>query len=334
MTITDVASRAGVSAATVSRVLNRNYPVAEETRLRVLAAVRDLGYVANAHARALLKSTTGVVGVILHDVSDPYFAEIVRGIQQLAAEHGKLVLLCNSLREPGREISYVETLRAHRVDAIILAGGYVHDDSYLLDLQEQAVRLREQGSRLVLCGRHPVRASAVQPDNVGGASRLTRHLLEQGHRRIAHLSGPANFSTTDDRLAGYRGALDAFGVELDPDLVVAADFSRDGGYAAARALLDSGRDFTAVFAANDLVAVGALAAFRERGLRVPEDVSLAGFDDLPVARDMCPPLTTVSVPMVEIGRRCMELAFAEPAPEIRVVRLPTQLVLRGSVQPI
>jgi LacI family transcriptional regulator len=334
VTITDVASRAGVSAATVSRVLNDNYPVADATRRRVLSAVRDLGYVANAHARALLKSTTGTVGVILHDVSDPYFAEIVRGIQEVAAEHGKLVVLCNSLREPGREISYIEMLRAQRVDAIILAGGYVRDDPYLLDLQEQALRLREQGSRLVICGRHPVRASAVVPDNIGGAARVTRYLLKAGHRRIAHISGPPNFSTTDDRVEGYRGALASYGLEVDPALILTGDFSRDGGYRAAASLVESGVPFTAVFAANDLVAVGTLAALRDHGLRVPDDVSLAGFDDLPVAKDVTPPLTTVGVPMAEMGRRCMELALGDPPDRLQVVRLPTEVVARGSVRAI
>lgn len=334
-TITDVARRAGVSAATVSRVLNRNYPVAADTRRRVLHAVRDLGYVANVHARALLTSTTGTVGVILHDVSDPYFAEIIMGIQDAAAEFGKLVVLCNSLREPGQEISYIQMLRGHRVDAVILAGGYVQDDAYLLDLQEQALRLRAQGNRLVLCGRHPVRADAVVPDNTGGAARVTRHLLELGHRRIAHLAGPPNFSTTEDRFEGYRGALASFGVEFDPAMVTGGDFSREGGYGAAAALVESGIPFSAVFAANDLMAVGALAALRDHGLRVPDDVSVVGFDDVPVAQDVTPALTTVRVPLREMGRRGMELALRDASDHTcQVVRLPTVLIERASVRPI
>jgi len=230
--ITDVARRAGVSTATVSRVLNRNYPVSDGVRKRVLEAVRDLGYVANAHARALLTSTSGTVGVILHDVSDPYFAEIVRGIQEVAAREDRLVVICNSLREPTREITYIEMLRAHRVDAIIMAGGHILDDDYLMALREQALQLRAQGSRLVLCGRHPVRADAVVPHNTAGAARLARHLLELGHRRIAHVTGPANLSTTQDRLDGYLGALASYTVVPDSRLLVAGDFTREGGYEA------------------------------------------------------------------------------------------------------
>ena len=332
-TITDVARRAGVSTATVSRVLNRNYPVSDGVRQRVLDAVRDLGYVANAHARALLTSTSGTVGVILHDVSDPYFAEIVRGIQEVAGLEDRLVVICNSQREPDREITYIEMLRAHRVDAIIMAGGHILDDEYVMALREQALQLRAQGSRLILCGRHPVRADAVVPDNTVGGARLVRHLLDRGHRRIAHIAGPPNFSTTQDRLDGYRGGLASFGLEADPDLVATGDFTREGGYEAAGRLLDAEVGFTAIFAANDLAAVGAMARLQERGLRVPEDVSVAGFDDVPVARDVTPALTTVRVPMVDMGRQSMRLALREPGAPHEVVRLETELVVRRSVAP-
>jgi LacI family transcriptional regulator, galactose operon repressor len=329
--ITDVARRAGVSTATVSRVLNRNYPVSDAVRERVLEAVRDLGYVANAHARALLTSTSGTVGVILHDVSDPYFAEIVRGIQEVAAHENRLVVICNSLREPAREIKYIEMLRAHRVDAIIMAGGHILDDEYMMALREQALQLRAQGSRLVLCGRHPVRADAVVPDNTAGGSRLVRHLLERGHRRIAHIAGPENLSTTQDRLDGYLGALASYAVEADPALVTNGDFTREAGYEATGRLLDAGVAFTAVWAANDLTAVGVLACLRDRGLRVPEDVSVAGFDDLPVARDVTPQLTTVRVPMLEMGRWSMLLALRDAQAPYELVRLETELVERQSV---
>ena len=329
--ITDVARRAGVSTATVSRVLNRNYPVSDAVRERVLEAVRDLGYVANAHARALLTSISGTVGVILHDVSDPYFAEIVRGIQEVAAHENRLVVICNSLREPAREITYIEMLRGHRVDAVIMAGGHILDDEYMMALREQALQLRAQGSRLVLCGRHPVRADAVVPDNAAGGSRLVRHLLERGHRRIAHIAGPENLSTAQDRLDGYLGALASYAIEADPALVTSGDFTREAGYEATRRLLDAGVAFTAVAAANDLTAVGVLACLRDRGLRVPEDVSVAGFDDLPVARDVTPQLTTVRVPMLEMGRRSMLLALRDAQAPYELVRLETELVERRSV---
>ena len=332
-TMSDVAKRARVSVATVSRVLNDNYPVATSTRGRVEAAVRDLGYVANAHARALIKATSGTVGVILHDISDPYFAEIVRGIQEVADEAGRLLVLCSSLRDPSREITYIEMLRGQRVDAVILTSGYVEDDEFVVALQEQARGLRAQGSRLVLCGQYPIRAPAVVPDNAGGAFRVTRELLEVGHMRIAHLAGPPRFSTTEDRLRGYQGALASFGLRPDEELIVTGDFSREGGHSACLKLIDSGARFSAIFAGNDIMAIGALAALRERGLEVPRDVSLVGFDDIPISRDLTPALTTVAVPMAEIGRRAMQLALYQPPPDDSVTRLPTELVRRSSVAP-
>jgi len=330
-TINDVAQRAGVSVATVSRVLNGNYPVAEPTRVRVLDAVRDFGYVANAHARALIKSTSGTIGVILHDVSDPYFAEIVSGIQEVADQHGRLVLLCSSMRDPAREITYIELLRAERVDAVIIASGYVEDDEFLLALQEQARGLRAQGSRLVVCGLYPFRARAVIPDNAGGAFRITTHLLENGHRRIAHLAGPPSFSTTDERLNGYLGAMSAFGVAPDPELIVAGDFSRDGAYERCLRLVDQGVRFSAIFAANDIMAIGALSALRDRGLSVPGDVSVVGFDDIRICRDLTPPLTTVAIPMAQMGRRAMELALDAQSEPDRREHVPTTVVIRESV---
>jgi LacI family transcriptional regulator len=331
VTINDVARRAGVSVATVSRVLNGNYPVAEPTRLRVQEAAHDLGYVANAHARALIKSTSGTIGVILHDVSDPYFAEIVSGIQEVADQHGRLVLLCSSMRDPAREITYIELLRAERVDAVIIASGYVEEEDFLLALQEQARGLRAQGGRLVVCGLYPIRARAVVPDNAGGAFRITSHLLENGHRRIAHLSGPPSFSTTNERLNGYRGALSSFGVSPDPELIVAGDFSRDGAYERCLRLVDSGVQFSAIFAASDIMAIGALSALRDRGLSVPRDVSVVGFDDIPISRDLTPPLTTVAIPMAQMGRRAMELALdADAEPDLRE-NVPTTVVVRESV---
>ena len=329
--IVDVARRAGVSTASVSRVLNGNYPVSDGVRQRVLEAVRELGYVANAHARALLTSTSGIVGVILHDVSDPYFAEIVRGVQEVAGREDRLVVICNSQREPAREITYVEMLRAHRVDAVIMAGGHIEDDEYVVALREQALQLRAQGSRLVLCGRHPVRADAVVPDNTAGAARLVRHLLALGHRRIVHVSGPPGLSTTRDRVDGYLGALASYGLDADTRLIVAGDFSREGGHAATGRLLDSGVEVTAIFAGNDLAAVGVVTALHERGLRVPEDVSVAGFDDVPVASDVTPALTTVRVPMAEMGRQSMRLALRGPGAAYEVVHLQTELVERRSV---
>lgn len=331
VTINDVARRAGVSQATVSRVLNANYPVAETTHARVVEAIRELGYIANAHARALITTTTGTIGVIIHDISDPYFGEVVRGMQEVADVSGHLLLICSTLRDPSREITHIEMLRGQRVDAVILVGGSAEDDGFLLALEAQARGLRAQGSRLVLCGHHPVPTDAVVIDNRMGGYQATIELLQKGHRRIAHLGGPPRFSTTRERLDGYRSAHATFGLTSDPQLTYSAPFSRDGGYASCVRLIDSGVRFDAIFAATDLMALGAMIALRERGIVVPDDVSLVGFDGIPIARDLVPALTTVVVPMVEMGRRAMELAVSPSADEDRIVRLSTHLAVRRSV---
>jgi LacI family transcriptional regulator len=333
VTIRDVADQAGVSAATVSRVLNGNYPVATDTRTQVENAVRELGYVRNAHAQALRQTSTGVVGVIIHDVADPYFSEIVAGIQEVAADNGRLVVLCNSLRKPDSELRYLEILRGQRVDAVILAGGAIEDAGYRGALRRQARELRRLGTPIVTCGRYSLHTDAVLPDNPGGAAAVTRHMLAYGHEAIAEIMGPADFSTTKERSAGHRTALEEAGVQRDRALVVRGDFTRDGGYEATRALIARGVRFTAIFAANDLMAMGALAALREAGLRVPRDVSVAGFDDVPIVRDVVPGLTTVAVPMREMGRRSLlvGLAGGQRPPQAEI--LPVRLVVRESVGP-
>ena len=332
VTISDVATNAGVSPATVSRVLSGGYPVAKPTRAQVEKVVHELGYIRNAHAQALRGTSTGVVGVIIHDVADPYFSEIVAGIQEVAAANQRLVVLCNSLRDPASELQYVQMLRGQRVDAIILTGGAIEDAAYLRAIRQDASALKQQGARMVICGRYSsVITPTVVPDNRRGGELLTNHLIAKGHRRIVEIMGPSNFSTTEERSAGHRKALADAGIERDPFLAIHGSYTRESGYQAARTMLASGASFTAVFAANDLMAVGALAALREAGLRVPEDVSLVGFDDIPTVRDVMPGLTTIRVPMREMGRRSMQIAIGGSDHQPRVVVLPVELVERQSV---
>jgi LacI family transcriptional regulator len=334
VTISEVASTAGVSPTTVSRVLNGGYPVAKPTRLQVEKVVRELGYIRNAHAQALRGTSTGVVGVIIHDVSDPYFSEIVAGVQEVAATNNRLVVLCNSLRDPASELQYVQMLRGQRVDAIILTGGAIEDAAYLRAIRQDANALKQQGSRMVICGRYSsVTIPTVVPDNRRGGELLTAYLLGRGHRRIVEIMGPPNLSTTKERSSGHRKALADRGVERDPELAIHGTFTRESGYQAVRTMLAAGQSFTAVYAANDLMAVGALAALREAGLRVPEDVSLVGFDDIPTVRDVMPRLTTIRVPMREMGRRSMEIAIGRNDHRPRVLVLPVELVERESVAP-
>jgi LacI family transcriptional regulator len=332
-TITDVARLAGVSVATASRTLNGSRPVAEALRDQVLAAARELDYTPNPHARALAQASDASVGVIVHDVSDPYFSEIIRGMLQSSAQSERLVLICNTYRDRERELAYVAHFRAQRVKALVLAGSGLEDRDFGARMAAQIMAFEATGGRAALIGRHYAPGDAVIPDNVTGAREMARTLAGLGHRRIGVISGPANLTTTHDRLAGLRMGLEDSRLELASGDVVTGDFTRDGGERAVQELLKRIPGLTAIFALNDVMAIGALSGLRRLGKRVPEDISLAGFDDIPIARDLMPSLTTVRVPMLEMGARALALALEPRTAGLRTEHLSTELVIRDSTGP-
>ena len=229
-TLSDVARRAGVSPATASRVINgSSKPVTDELRERVLAAVAELQYVPNAHAQLLARSHRSAVGVIVHDVSDPYFAEITRGLQRVATDQGRLLMICNSYRDPDRELEYVELLRGHQVAALILAGSGYHDEAFTRQLNEKLAAYEATGGRVAVIGRHEHSGDAVMPDNRTGGYLAGRELCGLGHRAIGVVAGPRILTTTTDRLAGLRQALAEQGRELPERRIRYAEFDRDGG---------------------------------------------------------------------------------------------------------
>jgi LacI family transcriptional regulator len=342
ITIEDVATKAGVSAATVSRTLNGNYPVAAATRSKVERAVRELGYVVNAHARALAGNTTRTVGIVVNDVIDPFFAYIARGVEREATSRGRLCLIAATQGDSRRELALVDLLHEQRADAVVLVGGAYDDPTFTRQMTKRAEALAAAGSVLVLCGRPSlgpgVPTVQVSYDNEGGAAAITDYLIGAGHRRILYLGGPTALSTTAARLAGHRRALAARGIPVDPDLIQTGEFGRRFGYHRLRELLAEGIDATAVFAANDMVAAGALEALTEAGLRVPADLSLVGYDDLPVAAEVAPGLTTVHVPLEEMGREAVRLALAGEDTDTNAapgssMTVGTHIVTRASVGP-
>ncbi|NUR59812.1 MAG: LacI family DNA-binding transcriptional regulator [Catenulispora sp.] len=335
-TIRDVAARAGVSPSTAARVVAGNYPVAQATRNKVLKAMRELDYVPNAQARALAKGGTKTVAFIMDDVTGPSFAYIAKGVEQQAAAEGRLCMVFSSHGDPGRELAIVETMREHSADAVILVGGGSLADAYRQRMISFAHALDKSGSRLVLAGRPPLDAdvptTVVEYDNEGGAFAVSSYLLSHGHRRIAFIGADAPdeapSTTKAHRFGGFLRAHAAYGVTHDPDLVVPSSFTREAGVRATKRLLAAGREFTAVFAGTDMVAAGVLAALREAGLRVPEDVSVVGYDDIPLAMDVCPPLTTVHIPTEEIGRAAVRMALHPEEPQYLL--LGTHIVVRAS----
>ncbi|MEV1001154.1 LacI family DNA-binding transcriptional regulator [Nonomuraea sp. NPDC050202] len=335
VTIRDVARKAGVSVATVSRVLGGDYPVLAATRNKVMRAVRELDYVPNAHARALSAARPGAIAIVVNTIAVPYYALIAQGVEDQAAQEGRLSLICTTGGDNGRELSIVQLLREQRAEAVILVGSVIVDEEYRKRMTEYAHALAAAGSRLVLCGRPPLGEGApalvVGFDNTGGAHAVTAHLLSAGHRRILYLGVRPGHTTSDTRVAGYRSALAEHGVALDPGLQIEAEFDRDAGYAAMnRRLAEGPPDFTAIFAGNDLVAAGAIQSLHEHGLRVPDDMSIVGYDDVPPAQDLH--LTTVHLPHDELGRAAVRLALGRLTTS--PMTLGTHIVVRDSVRPL
>ncbi|MFF7181623.1 substrate-binding domain-containing protein [Streptomyces sp. NPDC008121] len=343
VTLADVAARAQVSPATVSRVLNGNYPVAASTRERVLRAVDDLDYVLNGPASSLAAATSDLVGILVNDIADPFFG-IMAGAAQSAIGEGasgraggeKLAVVCNTGGSPERELTYLTLLQRQRAAAVILTGGSLEMPEHMAAVAVKLTKLADAGTRVVLCGRPPVAGdasvAALTFDNRSGARRLTDHLLALGHRRIGYVAGAANRTTTRDRLEGHREALAAAGVVEGP--TVHGSYDRRSGYDATLELLRREPELTAVVAANDTVALGACAALRDRGLSIPGDVSVAGFDDLPFSLDAVPALTTVRLPLQEAGARAGRLAMGtEATPPGGIARIAAELMVRDSTAP-
>lgn len=327
-TIRDVAASARVSVATVSRVVSgSSHCVSEGTRTRVLAAVARLQYQPNLVARGLKKRVTHTIGLIVPDISNPFFPAIARGIEDVANRAGLAVLLCNTDEDLGKEQSYLTLMRKRMVDGLIFATVGANT--------EHLKMLRRQRIPAVLIARAPdgVEIDAVLVDNRRGAREATEHLLRLGHRRIAFIGGPATVSPAKDRHAGYRDALGAAGVPADPLLVADGAFRAEGGAAAVGALLRRGVSFTAIVAGNDLMAIGAMEELRRHGYRLPEDMAVVGFDDITFASLVEPPLTTVAQPTYRMGSlamdRLLELIGGGDREPRRLV-LDPQLVVRRS----
>ncbi|HIC89411.1 MAG TPA: LacI family transcriptional regulator [Anaerolineae bacterium] len=330
VTIEDVARAAGVSRQTVSRAIRNRGEISEATRERVLRVAEELGYRPSSIARGLATQHTQTLGLVVLDIANPFFARIARGAGDVAYAHGYNLFLCNTDEDVSREEMAIRSLEEQRVDGILLCSSRLSDET----LQRVAARYYP----LVLVNRtlNNERVGMVVVDGVLSGKQATQHLLSLGHRIIGFLAGPSTSRSGQERLTGFRQALAAAEIPLDEKLVVETTPDAEGGYTAAKHLLQARPDITALIAYNDLVAVGTLQACADLGRRVPEGISIVGFDDVPLASLVTPPLTTVRIPKYQLGATAVQMLLSmmggqPPLPQRIVVE--TELIIRGTTGP-
>ncbi len=332
-TLRDVAVAAGVHPATASRALNpaTRGLVNADTARRVIKVAESLGYRPNPIARGLKTSKSGTVGLVIPDLTNPLFPPIVRGIEDVLEPAGFSGLIVNTDNDPDRERAQIELLRSRQVEGLIVATALVHHP-----LLEQ---LHREGVVMVMVNRRPngIDVPSITPDDASGVELAVQHLAALGHRRIAHLAGPSNTSTGVVRARSFRSTVRDLGLDDDPALVATCPYwSEESGAEALRTLLDSGVDFSAVVAGNDLIALGCYDVFAERDIDCPGDISVVGFNDMPFLDKLRPPLTTVAIPHQQIGTEAGRLlldGISEPNRPARSVLLPLTFVVRGSTAP-
>lgn len=324
----EVARQAGVSQTTVSMILNNSTTVAipEETRQRVLAVIQELGYIPDRTARSLRTNKTYTIAAVIPDITNPFYPAFVRGIQDVTRRNAYDLVIYNTDGAADEEQNCLCSVRQNKMDGLIIVPFHL-STTELRDLNIPVVQLVQK----------PVTSPEIHSifiDNAAAAQAVVSHLLERGHTRIGMIAGAADTPPRGNRVLGYQQALAAHHLKLDEILIRGGDFTVNGGYQAMRELLRLSPRVTAVFAANDLMALGALRAIREAGLSVPQDIAVAGFDDIPAAQLVFPPLTTVTQFQDKIGRRSAEMLFqqlnASPGEPVQAVEMPFALIVRAS----
>jgi len=326
-TINDIAKRVGLSKASVSRALNGKQDVDPETRKRVLKVAAQVGYVPSASARALSNGRSNCLGLLVPTLTWPWILEVLRGVAEEIERSGySLILYTTSGGEDSEREFMSQVVPAGAVDGLVLV--------IPLGMLEYIERLAKGGLPIVVVddrGHYPD-LPTVATTNIEGGRSATLHLVERGRRRIAMLNGPRDFGCNRDRLEGYKSALQKAGLQFDPKLVVDSDFKESGGASAMATLLAADPKLDAVFVANDVMAFGAMRALRNSGRRVPDDVAVVGFDDIPASAMTHPPLSTVRQPLYEMGRTAASMVMAAVRGEsiTKRIELPTSLVIRES----
>jgi LacI family transcriptional regulator len=331
ITIADVAKRAGVSKMTVSRVINNSGYTSQETRARVEQAIEELGYIPNALARSLRFKRTRTIALIVTDITNPFFTTVARGVEDMANDQGFSVIFCNTDEAADEEARYVNVLLQKQVDGLLLvpAGGADETVEFLANHTVPFVLLDRRVPGMDV--------DVVRCDSEKGAHDIVRHLLDLGHRRIAALGGSAQITSSLDRVDGYRRAMSEAGLQREAHRAYFTSFTVAGGYEAAEMALAESPLPTAFFATNNFIAIGAMRLLKERGLSVPDDLSVVSFDDLPAAIVLDPFLTVIEQHAYEMGRRATQLLLerlhGKGSKEPQEILIPTELIIRRSSAP-
>jgi len=329
VSIKDIARVAKVSHSTVSRALHNSPLVNRETAERIRRIAEEMGYRPSAVARSLVTRKSKTIGVVVTTIADPFIAEVVSGIEEVANDHGYSVFLANSNADPDREIKVVHSFHERRVDGILVTASRV-GALYMDHLSEMKVPI------VLINNQHPGEfVHSVMIDNVTASRAATEHLIQLGHRRIAYIGDQFGYQSDTERFAGYRQALERAGLTFQPELVVHGDGKPEGGMRAMERLLALAPPPTAVFCYNDMTALGALRVARMKGFRVPEDISLVGFDDLFIASYTEPPLTTIRQPKRQMGRQAMALLLQllKGGDSQQTIWVQGELIVRASTAP-
>ncbi len=326
VTIKDIAKESGVSTATVSRVLNDKPDVSDDTKKRINEVIDRLGYNPNGIARGLVLKKTNTIGLIIPDISNPFFPEVTKGVEDRARELDYSIIFCNTDNHQEREQEAVNLMINKHVDGIIL--------SLSMNNKDELKKLEDKGYSVVQIDRKIAQAefSAVVLNNKLGAYKATNHLIELGHSKIAHIAGDLKVQTSQERLDGYKESLIKAGLSIDQKWIVVGDFSKDSGYRQMKKLLEVEEVPTAVFVANDLMAIGAYEACLEVGLSIPNDISIVGYDDIQIASLINPALTTITQPKYKLGEAAAEMLISQIEEDTRLedIVLNPKLIIRES----
>lgn len=331
-TIDDIAALGGVSRGTVSRVINNSSSVNRKTRENILRIIKQAHYVPDPYARALITKKTGLLGLFIPDITNLFFADVIRGIQMTADEYGYDLILCNTESDYQKEQEALKRLLMRKVE------GFVISSTELGNREEGKLLLRhliEKGQKMVfISSTKDIPADHVVVDNEKGGYLATRHLIELGHRTIAHISGFLKTTSGHERFMGYRKAMEEANIPFNENFIADGEFTFQGGYRAAKKMLGQKELPSAIFAANDIMALGGLQAINENGKKIPEDMALVGFDDIPVSALVKPALSTIHQPSLELGRKSAEILIGRIRDELpgkRVeITIEPKLVVRDS----